>query len=449
MVKVRAVELRRGWWRPGGQRGKRWECRQVVHGNPQPTHTLCQPTSHILPPPTRNPCPTSINPQPMPCLHRLTLNPHPASTDPQPVPYPHHCPTTLRREQRAAHSCASHTLPCPHTLPHCPSPTTPQARAARRPPAARRGQPQQRAAPRPGRDQPHRRRVRGADDGAQHHHPRGQGHAEAAQDGGGAWTGRCVCIPVHAKGTRAMLRRLKAGEVHRASVCGVRCTVPCIRAEHVAASKLDSTRLALGISYPVVCTLACHQPSALFRPQVMVRTWPNPVIPKQYFRVMDTEVPLCCGPCGHFFEQDEYEMVSAASGTGRAQAWWGVPDRRCGQFVGPVAMCICSRVQDDETRVCLISILLAAASRVTHCLLSPLPSRPRWSAAPRPSAAPQCAPRAWRQGRRETRTGGARPGAARWRARRGRCWAGRWGRWRPGRRRAGRRRRARGPAARG
>ncbi len=27
------------------------------------------------------------------------------------------------------------------------------------------------------------------------------------------------------------------------------------------------------------------------------------MIPRQYFRVMDTEVPLCCGPCGHFFEQ--------------------------------------------------------------------------------------------------------------------------------------------------
>lgn len=42
--------------------------------------------------------------------------------------------------------------------------------------------------------------------------------------------------------------------------------------------------------------------------EVMVRTWPNPVIPKQYFRVMDQEVPLCCGPCGHFFEQVRAEI---------------------------------------------------------------------------------------------------------------------------------------------
>lgn len=43
--------------------------------------------------------------------------------------------------------------------------------------------------------------------------------------------------------------------------------------------------------------------------EVIVRPWPNPHIPAQYFRVMDTELPLCSGPCGHFFEQDEYEMV--------------------------------------------------------------------------------------------------------------------------------------------
>ncbi|KXZ55139.1 hypothetical protein GPECTOR_3g29 [Gonium pectorale] len=49
--------------------------------------------------------------------------------------------------------------------------------------------------------------------------------------------------------------------------------------------------------------------------EVMVRTWPNPIIPRQYFRVMDTEVPLCCGPCGHFFEQDEFEMAALERGT--------------------------------------------------------------------------------------------------------------------------------------
>jgi hypothetical protein len=43
--------------------------------------------------------------------------------------------------------------------------------------------------------------------------------------------------------------------------------------------------------------------------EVVVRTWPNPIIPKQYFRIMDTEVPLAIGVDGHFYEQDEFEMV--------------------------------------------------------------------------------------------------------------------------------------------
>ena len=43
--------------------------------------------------------------------------------------------------------------------------------------------------------------------------------------------------------------------------------------------------------------------------EVIVRPWPNPCIPNQYFRITDNEVPLMVGPCGHFFEQDEYEMV--------------------------------------------------------------------------------------------------------------------------------------------
>lgn len=44
-----------------------------------------------------------------------------------------------------------------------------------------------------------------------------------------------------------------------------------------------------------------------------MRTWPNPNIPHQFFRIMDNEVPLTVGACGHFFEQDEYEMVRASS----------------------------------------------------------------------------------------------------------------------------------------
>jgi intraflagellar transport protein 122 len=43
--------------------------------------------------------------------------------------------------------------------------------------------------------------------------------------------------------------------------------------------------------------------------EVVVREWPNPNIPNQFFRMMDDEVPLMAGDCGHFFEQDEYEMA--------------------------------------------------------------------------------------------------------------------------------------------
>ena len=51
-----------------------------------------------------------------------------------------------------------------------------------------------------------------------------------------------------------------------------------------------------------------------FSPQALIREWPNLNIPNQFFRIMDDEVPIMVGPCGHFFEQDEYEMVSSN--------WW-------------------------------------------------------------------------------------------------------------------------------
>ncbi|GMH36992.1 hypothetical protein BSKO_04865 [Bryopsis sp. KO-2023] len=37
-------------------------------------------------------------------------------------------------------------------------------------------------------------------------------------------------------------------------------------------------------------------------------------LPARFFRVTDTSVPLCCGPCGHFFEEDEFEMWSLERG---------------------------------------------------------------------------------------------------------------------------------------
>jgi hypothetical protein len=48
--------------------------------------------------------------------------------------------------------------------------------------------------------------------------------------------------------------------------------------------------------------------------QVVVRRWPNPHIPCQYFRIMDPELPLEVAPCGHFFEADELEMVGRQGG---------------------------------------------------------------------------------------------------------------------------------------
>lgn len=48
--------------------------------------------------------------------------------------------------------------------------------------------------------------------------------------------------------------------------------------------------------------------------EVIIRQWPNPNIPHQYFRVMDLELPICVGPCCHFFEQDEYDMAALEKG---------------------------------------------------------------------------------------------------------------------------------------
>ena len=57
--------------------------------------------------------------------------------------------------------------------------------------------------------------------------------------------------------------------------------------------------------------------------EVMVRSWPNAHIPYQFFRVMDQEVPLAVGACGHFYEQDEYEMVSGVVRGAVVQVWLG------------------------------------------------------------------------------------------------------------------------------
>ncbi len=48
------------------------------------------------------------------------------------------------------------------------------------------------------------------------------------------------------------------------------------------------------------------------RAEVLVRRWPNPALPWQWFRVMDEVVALVVGACGHVYEADEYDMVCTA-----------------------------------------------------------------------------------------------------------------------------------------
>ena len=52
----------------------------------------------------------------------------------------------------------------------------------------------------------------------------------------------------------------------------------------------------------------------LSQSEVLVRRWPNPAIPAQYFRTMDPLADITIGSCGHFFEADEYEMLSLEEG---------------------------------------------------------------------------------------------------------------------------------------
>jgi intraflagellar transport protein 122 len=46
--------------------------------------------------------------------------------------------------------------------------------------------------------------------------------------------------------------------------------------------------------------------------EVLQRRWPNPALPQQWFRLLDDEQSVLVGPCGHFFEAEEYEMVSSS-----------------------------------------------------------------------------------------------------------------------------------------
>eukprot|EP00240_Pyramimonas_obovata_P000052 CAMPEP_0118949464 /NCGR_PEP_ID=MMETSP1169-20130426/49666_1 /TAXON_ID=36882 /ORGANISM="Pyramimonas obovata, Strain CCMP722" /LENGTH=1253 /DNA_ID=CAMNT_0006896109 /DNA_START=163 /DNA_END=3921 /DNA_ORIENTATION=+ len=45
----------------------------------------------------------------------------------------------------------------------------------------------------------------------------------------------------------------------------------------------------------------------LDRSEVLVRTFPTPALPNQYFRIMDLDLPMVLDDAGNFYEQDEYE----------------------------------------------------------------------------------------------------------------------------------------------
>jgi len=78
---------------------------------------------------------------------------------------------------------------------------------------------------------------------------------------------------------------------------------------------------ALFVSSCAVCYMQAavpHTPIVLgraalrrLRPgEVLVRRWPNSALPAQWFRLLDEDQPVVVGPCGHFFEAEEFEMVS-------------------------------------------------------------------------------------------------------------------------------------------
>ena len=49
--------------------------------------------------------------------------------------------------------------------------------------------------------------------------------------------------------------------------------------------------------------------------EVMVRPARQKSQRCQYFKVMDPATPICLAPCGHFYEEDEYEMHLLQNGS--------------------------------------------------------------------------------------------------------------------------------------
>jgi hypothetical protein len=54
--------------------------------------------------------------------------------------------------------------------------------------------------------------------------------------------------------------------------------------------------------------------------EVLVRRWPAPALPWQWFRVVDEGMRLLVGSCGHLYEADEHDMVGAGR---RVGGGWG------------------------------------------------------------------------------------------------------------------------------
>ena len=48
--------------------------------------------------------------------------------------------------------------------------------------------------------------------------------------------------------------------------------------------------------------------------EVLVQNWGNAVVRKQYYRILDPDMPIILTPCGHLCEQDEYEMYMLEHG---------------------------------------------------------------------------------------------------------------------------------------
>lgn len=111
--------------------------------------------------------------------------------------------------------------------------------------------------------------------------------------------------------------------------------------------------------------------------EVVVRRWPNAALPTQWFRLLDEDQPVVVGPCGHFFESEEYEMVREE---------WG---KRCGHCERPGhGVTESSRCLPPQTLI----LQLSCACAVSHTTAIGLycTRRPSWSMLVRPSPGRAC-----------------------------------------------------------